>query len=64
MSSGTGGASRQADALRTEGVEVREWGGEFLINFDEFGWFPDVLPSEVAELEDDEDQSVAGQGGE
>jgi len=60
MGSGIGGASRQADALRAEGVEVKEWGGEFMINFDDFGWFPDMLPSEAAELEDDEDQSRAG----
>ena len=58
MSSGVGGASRQADALRAEGVEVTAWGGEFMINLDDFGWFPDVLPSEA----DDEDgRSTPGQ---
>jgi hypothetical protein len=30
-----------------------------MINFDDFGWFPDMLPSEAAELEDDEDRSGA-----
>ena len=62
MCSGIGGASRQADALRAEGVEVTERGGEFMIDLDDFGWFPDMLPSEAAELEDDEDRSEAGQG--
>jgi len=60
MSSGVGGASRQADALRAEGVEVTEWGGEFTINFDDFGWFPDMLPSEA---DDEEDRSTPGQAG-
>jgi hypothetical protein len=34
-----------------------------MISLDEFGWFPDMLPSEAAELEDDEHRSTEGQGG-
>lgn len=64
MTSGIGGASRQADALRAEGVEVTEWGGEFMINLDDFGWFPDILPSEEAELEDDKGLTEATQASE
>jgi hypothetical protein len=32
-----------------------------MIDLDEVGWFPDMLPSEAAELEDDEDRSEACQ---
>ena len=32
--------------------------GEYLIDLATYGWFPDVLPSEAAELSsDDEDES-------
>jgi len=52
MISGEGGASRQAEALRGEGVEVeRSALGEFSIDFSTYGWFPDQLPSEEEEHE-------------
>ena len=41
---GPGGARRQADALRAEGVEVsRSAMGELSVSFVEYGWFPDEL---------------------
>uniref|UniRef100_A0A8H7K5I8 Methylated-DNA-[protein]-cysteine S-methyltransferase DNA binding domain-containing protein n=1 Tax=Bionectria ochroleuca TaxID=29856 RepID=A0A8H7K5I8_BIOOC len=44
---GPGSAARQAAALRAEDVEVTEDAmGEFMIDFGEYGWFPEVLPSE------------------
>ncbi|KAJ9662578.1 Alkyltransferase-like protein 1 [Coniosporium apollinis] len=53
---GPGGASRQAAALRQEGVTVDEGNlGEFSVDFQTYGWFPDVLPSEEGEdSEEDE----------
>ena len=42
------GAQNQAEALRAEGVRVTANAmGELLVDFDEFGWFPDTLPSEA-----------------
>lgn len=44
----------QADALRAEGVTVIVGPlGELEVDFAEYGWFPDVLPSEIDEGEDD-----------
>jgi methylated-DNA-protein-cysteine methyltransferase-like protein len=41
--------------------------GEYSIDFATYGWFPDVLPSEAAELssddEDDENESEADERG-
>lgn len=56
---GGSGATRQAAALRTEGVVVgRSALGEYTIDFDQFGWFPDILPSDLAEDEtSSEDES-------
>lgn len=46
------GASNQAAALRAEGVTVSTDAlGELSVDFSEFGWFPDVLPSEEGEEE-------------
>lgn len=37
--------------------------GELMIDFSTFGWFPDNLPSEAAELdEDDQSEQDADQG--
>ena len=57
---GPGSASRQADALRREGVEVREDAmGQFIIDLAKYGWFPDVLPSESDLVESsDEDEEA------
>ncbi|KAI9802935.1 MAG: hypothetical protein M1825_002166 [Sarcosagium campestre] len=42
------GASLQAAALRSEGVEVgRNNTGELTVDFGVYGWFPSVLPSEA-----------------
>ncbi|CAH0004357.1 unnamed protein product [Clonostachys byssicola] len=49
---GPGSAARQAAALRAEDVEVTEDAmGEFMIDFGEYGWFPEVLPSEQEQEE-------------
>jgi methylated-DNA-protein-cysteine methyltransferase-like protein len=57
---GPGSTTRQATALRREGVQVdRSAMGEYSVDFSTYGWFPEMLPSEEAELEaeasDDED---------
>lgn len=44
------GARNQAEALRAEGVVVTANAmGELSIDFEEYGWFPEMLPSEEAE---------------
>lgn len=47
MARGPGGATRQAAALRAEGVTV-DIGhlGELMVSLATFGWFPERLPSE------------------
>lgn len=40
------GASRQADALRREGVHVERTSSGWQIDLAEYGWFPEDLPSE------------------
>lgn len=41
------GSQNQATALRAEGVTVTSGAlGELTVDFAEFGWFPEVLPSE------------------
>jgi methylated-DNA-protein-cysteine methyltransferase related protein len=53
---GPGGASRQAEALRSEGVQVDEGSmGEFTVDLSQYGWFPDLLPSEAGGADSDED---------
>ncbi|GAB7339458.1 hypothetical protein MBLNU457_6085t2 [Dothideomycetes sp. NU457] len=56
---GPNGAARQAAALRQEGVTVqRSSMGEHSVDFATYGWFPVMLPSEEAELEEsDSDDS-------
>lgn len=50
---GPGGAARQAAALRGEGVTVDKGSlGELTVDLGRFGWFPDMLPSEEAEIGD------------
>lgn len=59
---GPSAASHQADALRREGVEVTQDAmGLYSVDMGRFGWFPDVLPSEVALIEssDEEDEDAA-----
>jgi hypothetical protein len=51
---GVGGAARQETALLAEGVEVGRGAlGERTVDFSIYGWFPDRLPSD--EEEDDEE---------
>jgi methylated-DNA-protein-cysteine methyltransferase-like protein len=59
---GPSAASHQADALRREGVEVREDAmGQYTVDLARFGWFPDVLPSEsgLVESSEEDDEEVA-----
>ncbi|ORX99546.1 6-O-methylguanine DNA methyltransferase [Clohesyomyces aquaticus] len=59
---GPSGASRHAAALRAEGVQVEQGPmGEFTVDLERFGWFPDVLPSEagLVESSDEEDEEEA-----
>ena len=52
---GPGGATRQAAALRTEGVTVVNGHlGELTVDFATYGWFPNILPSEEAEESESE----------
>ncbi|KAE9979193.1 hypothetical protein EG328_001029 [Venturia inaequalis] len=56
---GPSGATRQAAALRAEGVEVqRSAMGEYSVDFGVYGWFPDMLPSEEAELAEESDEET------
>lgn len=55
ISRGPGAAARQAAALRGEGVRVDTGSlGELVVDLGRFGWFPDMLPSEEAEVGDPE----------
>ncbi|OSS54087.1 hypothetical protein B5807_00628 [Epicoccum nigrum] len=60
---GPGAASHQADALRREGVHVSEDSmGQYSVDFKDYGWFPDTLPSEAELVEsssDEEDEEAA-----
>ncbi|KZM27002.1 Alkyltransferase-like protein 1 [Ascochyta rabiei] len=59
---GPGAASRQAGALRKEGVEVSEDSmGLYTVDFKTYGWFPNELPSEAGLVEgsDEEDEDAA-----
>lgn len=54
---GPEGATRQADTIRAEGVEVEQNAmGEYTIDLARFGWFPDVLPSESGETGSGDDE--------
>jgi hypothetical protein len=45
-----GGSRSQAQALEAEGVEVETNAlGEHSVDFSQYGWFPEVLPSEDSE---------------
>ncbi|OJJ76973.1 hypothetical protein ASPBRDRAFT_111822 [Aspergillus brasiliensis CBS 101740] len=59
-----GSAERQAEVLRGEGVEVEEDSmGEWYVDFGRYGWFPDVLPSEVSGDDDSHDDGDDGDEG-
>ncbi|KAJ5110470.1 hypothetical protein N7532_001005 [Penicillium argentinense] len=54
--SGPGSAERQAAALRSEGVEVKEDSmGEYYVDLSRFGWFPRDLPSEDGDSDEEEE---------
>ncbi len=56
-SRGPSGATRQAVALRREGVQVGRGSlGELTIDFGVYGWFPSTLPSEEAEESESDDE--------
>jgi methylated-DNA-protein-cysteine methyltransferase-like protein len=49
--------SHQADALRREGVEVREDAmRQYSVDLAQYGWFPDTLPSENGAVESSNDE--------
>jgi len=53
---GVNGARQQATALEAEGVQViRGSLGEYTIDFTTYGWFPDRLPSDLSEDDEDEE---------
>lgn len=62
---GPGGASRQAAALRREGVHVGRGNlGEYLVDLSSYGWFPNELPSEgVESSSDSSDEAEEGAEG-
>ncbi|KAI0025206.1 DNA binding methylated-DNA--cysteine S-methyltransferase [Xylariomycetidae sp. FL0641] len=50
------GARNQAAALRAEGVTVTRGAlGELMVDFSQYGWFPEMLPSEEQEDSDNTD---------
>ncbi|KAF1352212.1 6-O-methylguanine DNA methyltransferase [Delphinella strobiligena] len=54
----SGGAARQATALRAEGVEVGRGSlGEYTVDLTTQGWFPSVLPSDLGEEESSDDET-------
>ncbi|KAI0454382.1 MGMT family protein [Xylaria acuta] len=56
------GARNQAAALRAEGVTVSTDAlGELSVDFAEYGWFPDSLPSEEADEEQEWDSGSEGE---
>ncbi|KAI4720966.1 hypothetical protein E4T48_02797 [Aureobasidium sp. EXF-10727] len=56
MSRGVNGARQQATALEAEGVQVARGSlGEYTIDFATYGWFPDRLPSDLSEDDEDEE---------
>ncbi|KAM0275136.1 hypothetical protein ACHAQH_007510 [Verticillium albo-atrum] len=51
---GGDGTAAQAEALRAEGVDVQRRGlGEMCVDLDSYGWFPEDLPSQLEEEEDE-----------
>lgn len=50
------GTRNQAAALRAEGVTVETGAlGELIVDFAKYGWFPDILPSEAGQ-DDEQDE--------
>ena len=55
---GPGGATRQAAALRREGVIVNTGSmGELSVDLGIYGWFPSMLPSEEVEGSESEEET-------
>ncbi|CAD0114284.1 unnamed protein product [Aureobasidium uvarum] len=53
---GVNGARQQATALEAEGVQVARGSlGEYTVDFATYGWFPDRLPSDLSEDDEDEE---------
>lgn len=56
---GPSGASQQATALETEGVQVvQNRLGGYTIDFSAYGWFPDILPSDLAAEQESNDDTA------
>ena len=56
---GPGGAARQAAALCREGVTVDTGSlGELTMDLGRFGWLPDMLPSQEAEMGDEAGREI------
>ncbi|KIW67010.1 hypothetical protein PV04_06288 [Phialophora macrospora] len=53
-------ATRQAERLRAEGVEVNEARGieEMTVDFGTYGWFPDRLPDDDSDNDTQDDQDA------
>ncbi|KAF2852787.1 hypothetical protein T440DRAFT_466364 [Plenodomus tracheiphilus IPT5] len=55
---GPGASDQQAVLLRREGVEVSQDAmGQYSIDLAEYGWFPDVLPSEAGLVESSDEEA-------
>lgn len=55
---GPSAASQQAVVLRREGVEVRQDAmGQYTVDLGEYGWFPDILPSEAGLVESSDEEA-------
>lgn len=56
-SRGVDGARQQATAIEAEGVQVTRGSlGEYLVDFATYGWFPDRLPSDLSEDDEDDEE--------
>ncbi|KAL2117295.1 hypothetical protein VTJ04DRAFT_9463 [Mycothermus thermophilus] len=58
------GARNQAAALQAEGVRVTTGAlGELMVDLAEYGWFPDVLPSEEGLVSSSDEEEEEGEEG-
>lgn len=58
---GPSGATRHAQVLQSEGVHVEQGNmGEWTVDFQTYGWFPDVLPGQQDDGDDSEDDDETG----
>lgn len=58
-SRGTNGAADQETALLAEGVEVGRGSlGERTVDFSSYGWFPEILPSDADDEQQQQQESM------